>query len=194
MKCRHCNAAWDVEWEYCPQCQRNFGGAVYPEKQTPEELRDIAALAEMIEQAFAGVRLEGGTTIHEAKLEGAYTDDQDRLDARAKDPETDWMDIPEWKLERFSAPLSFFDPIGWRFHIPAYMRWTLRNWRTSDSQTVDSTIWNFNPFGEWSIERYRTLTSQQGKAVFAFLDFFRKYSGEPDADRAIAAYWYRFET
>ncbi len=61
----------DCEWDYCPQCNRNFGGAAYPETQTSEELKDIKAVIDAIERAFANVRLERGTTIHEADLEGA---------------------------------------------------------------------------------------------------------------------------
>lgn len=196
MKCPHCDREWgDCEWDYCPQCDRSFGGAVYPEKQTPGELRDIEAVIDTIEQAFADVRLESGTTIHEADLEGAYSDERVRLNARAKDAETDWRDVPDWKIEKFHAALSFFDTVAWRFYIPAYMCWTLKNWRTSRSQTINSTIWCFEPStGERELKLYRALTDAQGHAVFAFLSFFRKYSGQPDSHRAIAAYWHRFET
>ena len=44
--------------------------------------------------AFDGTQLEEGTTIHEADLEGCYLKEQDRLDARAKDSETEWSSSP----------------------------------------------------------------------------------------------------
>ena len=195
MRCRHCNVEWenDWEWEYCPACKRNYGGAVYPAKQTPQELADIETLIEIIHQTFAGVMLEDGTTIHEADLEGAYLDEQVRLDSRAKDHETDWRDVPAWKVERFFSALSFFDPKGWRFYLPVFMCWTMKNWRTSDCPTSDWTIWGFEPSGDWSLVRYGVLSDQQGRAVFEFLDFFRKYSSDPSPNRAIEVYWHRYE-
>lgn len=145
MRCRHCNAEWDFDWEYCPHCHRNYGGAVCLEQKTQQEISDTERVVAFIQQAFNGVWLEDGTTIHEADLEGAYENDKVRLQAWAKDPEIDWKDIPDWKIERFASALNFFDPQGWRFYIPAYMCWLLKNWRRSDSQTVDSVIWGFEP-------------------------------------------------
>ncbi len=169
-----------------------FRWSAVPETQTTEELQDVSTVIDTIEEAFADVSLDDGRTIHEAALEGVYWDNQTRLDARAKDPEKRWQEIPDWKLERFHAALSFFGPIGWRFHIPAYMRWTLRNWRTtSASQTIDSTVWTFDP--NWSRDRSEILSDAQGRAVLAFLQFFQKYSGEPEASLYIAAYWYRYQ-
>ena len=193
MKCRHCNSAWEYEWEYCPECRRNFGGAVYPAKQTAQELAEIERLIALIQNAFEGVQLEDGTTIHEAELEGAYSDDRVRIAAREKDKEHNWRDVPGWKIERFHSALSFLDVKGWRFYIPAYMVWTLRNWRTTDSPTVDSLIWDFDPDFKISfLPRYASLASEQACAVCQFLQFFCDYSGEPDACKAMAAYWQQF--
>jgi hypothetical protein len=142
MKCRHCGAPWEYEWEYCPECKRNYAGAKYPAKQTEDELRDIAQLIQLIHTAFADVTLGGGETLHQAHLEGAYTDEKVWLAARQKDPESHWSEVPDWKLETGSSTLSFLDAEGWRFYIPAFMCWSLKNWRTTDSITVDSVLWN----------------------------------------------------
>jgi hypothetical protein len=83
-------------------------------------------------------------TLQEAYLEGAYSDDQVRVAARRKDPETNWPDVPDWKIEDFCSALSFLDLTGWRFYIPAYMCWTLKNWRTDrDSPAANDTIRDF---------------------------------------------------
>ncbi len=194
MRCRHCNAPWALEWEYCPECHRNYGGAVYPEKQTARECADVDHLIAVITAAFHGVKLDGGTTIHEADLEGAYTEEHVRIAARKKDPETEWTAVPDWKIERFSAALSFLDSKGWRFYIPAYMIWTLKNWRTCDSLTADWVIWGFEPLegSSWSISRYGVLSTQQAEAVYQFLRFFCEYSGESEPENAIRAYWHQF--
>ena len=194
MRCRHCHAQWTHDWEYCPECNRNYGGAVCPATQTSEEIEETTALIAIIHRVFAGVQLEGGTTIHEADLEG-IGNTQAQMEARAKDPETDWKDVPDWKIAQFPDALSFFDLKGWRFYIPAYMCWTLKNWRTCQSHTANFTIWGFdpNPCTEWAVRRYQTLSDEQAKAVFLFLDFFRKYSGEPEPNQAILAYWDQFQ-
>ena len=62
LKCRHCDAPWEWDWEYCPECHRNFGGAVYPDQHTPEELAKVERLIEQIHAAFSGTLLEDGTT------------------------------------------------------------------------------------------------------------------------------------
>jgi hypothetical protein len=142
LRCRHCGAPWQYEWEYCPQCSRNYGGALYPETQTAEEIRDSAELIRRIHAAFDDVALGDGLTLHEADLEGVYLDERVRLEARAKDKETRWHEVPDWKLERASSPLHWLDPEGWCFYIPAYLRWALRNWRTTDSITAYAVVWH----------------------------------------------------
>jgi hypothetical protein len=89
LKCRHCNVPWQYEWDYCPECGLNYGGAKYPATQTDQELEDIAELVQLIHKAFAGVMLGGGETLHQADLEGAYSDKKVWLAAREKDPESD---------------------------------------------------------------------------------------------------------
>jgi hypothetical protein len=36
------------------------------------------------------------------------------------------------------------DPVGWRYHIPAFMIWTIKNARRSDSVASDGTIYSFD--------------------------------------------------
>ena len=89
MKCRHCNAPWKWNRDYCPECKRNYGGATYPAKQTDEELRDIAERIHQIPAAFAELSLGGGLTIHQANLEDFYDDDEEKwLAAKGKDMES----------------------------------------------------------------------------------------------------------
>jgi hypothetical protein len=197
LKCRHCNAVWNRDgWEYCPECNRNFGGAIYPAKQTAEELAEINRLIVLIDDAFADVQIEDGTTLHEADLEGCYLDDSGRIAARVRDTGVDWRDVPDRKIELFGSALSFFDVKGWRFYIPAYMIWTLKNWRTTRSITADSVICDFTlePISEKTYApRFASLNTRQASVVAEFLQFFCDYSGEADADRAMASYWYQFK-
>jgi hypothetical protein len=194
MHCRHCGTLWEVGgWEYCPECHRNSGGAVYPATQTEQELRDIDILIQQIHTAFADVTLDGAETLHQADLEGAYRDIQVWHDAGKKDLESHWTEVPDWKLEWRWSVLSFLKPESWRFYIPAFMCWSLKNWRTSDSVTSDRVLSNLGWVGEDSTRNQETLNRVQAEAVYAFLSFFNRYSGEPDAAKAIQANWSRFQ-
>src|SRR5690606_5372169 len=72
MRCRHCGAAWDLEYEYCPQCDRNYSGAVYPAQHTAQEIEDAARVAKEIRDAFQSVSLGDGLSLSQADLEGVY--------------------------------------------------------------------------------------------------------------------------
>jgi hypothetical protein len=156
-------------------------------------LESIERTSTLIQDAFRGVELGNGLTIHEADLEGHDYDGAGEA-ARAKDPERDWTEIPDWKLERIHALSSCFDMEGWRFHLPAYLIWTLKNWRTSTSITSDFVVWGLklSNNSEYKLERYRSLTVVQSKAVLAFLDHLDQFSGEPDARESIDSYWGQF--
>ncbi|APW59830.1 hypothetical protein [Paludisphaera borealis] len=91
MKCRHCGIAWEYEWEYCPECNRNFGGAEYPAAQSDQELRDISELVQKIHRAFADVKRGSGYTLHQGHLEGCY------------DTEAKWLAARE-KTQKFTGP------------------------------------------------------------------------------------------
>lgn len=198
MQCNHCHAPWDDDgWVYCPVCHRNYSGALYPAKQTEQELRDIDRLQRRIRAAFAGVTLGGGMSLAQAHLEGAYSDEAVYLAARAKDPETDWTEVPGWKIDTGHSTLSFLDPEGWRFYIPAFLSWSLANWRDSDSLTPQSVIWSLANAGDPWEKRYALLTGEQSRAILDFLEFFERYADYPedryDARKATEAYWHRFE-
>ncbi len=196
LACRHCHAPWEYEWEYCPQCERNYGGARYPATQTDAELRAIESLIALIRHTFSEVRLGKGTTIHEADLEGAYTDPAVRDHARSKDMEERWEDVPDWKLEHHASAISFLDPEGWRFYLPALMVWSLRFWRTTERTTADAVINSLTlseAFPQWSRDRYQTLNLPQSATVLRFLKFFDAFSPGDEPRTALASYWSQFE-
>ena len=174
--------------------ERNYGGAEYPAKQTNEELRDVAERIQQIHEAFAELTLGGGLTLHQAHLEGFYDEDEEEwLAARGKDMESHWAEVPDWKLESKSSALFFFDPEGWRFYIPAFMCWSLKNWRTTKSITVDFVLGTLARNNEYVMKQPELLNRAQSEAVCDFLAFFDRYSGDADASEAIQAYWYQFK-
>lgn len=90
-----------------------------------------------------------------------------------EDERNDWTTIPDETLEQFTVAFSFTDLKGFRFYIPAYMIWTIRNHRTSDSIIADNTIYAIDPshylfeaipFCQW-------FTSEQIDAMTRFLEY-----------------------
>jgi hypothetical protein len=90
---------------------------------TPRDL-----LVQDIEAAFATVERGAGLTLHEAaEFEGNdYCTAEERACVRAFDPETRWQDIPDSSLAECLDFWAFEDE-GFRFHLPACLRWYLRH-------------------------------------------------------------------
>jgi hypothetical protein len=155
---------------------------------------------------------ESGATIQDqliARIEAAFADlehpgDESLLHSQCFD-ESDledffggiaWRDVPSEVIERNNASLCFFSPIAFRYYLPAFLIWVLRNHRTSDSSTVSSTLFNLDPdsgdLREFTLSKFSCLTPPQRQAVTEFLRFMRDHSaGRVDERAAIEAlsYW-----
>jgi hypothetical protein len=149
-----------------------------------------------IEAAFAGVR-RGQTTLHEAEAMDSYASVEERRKARARDPEEDWRDIPAAAIDECPTALSFFDPVSWRFYLPAFMRLGLQRLRDSPSP-MDDVIYTLNQGSappsavEHALERFRTLNGAQAEVVHRFLTFASKNDDDFDAlaaKDALDRYW-----
>ena len=164
-----------------------------------ESVEDIVRA---IEAAFAGVP-RGRITLHEAEAIDGYETAEERQEARELDPEQDWRAVPGVSIEECPDALSFLDPEGWRFYLPAYMRWALQHLKDSHSTAIDQTIYALDcgdspPSSvERSMERFRTLTRAQTQAVHRFLSFAADNDDTCDAvvaQQALDRYWSRAAT
>ena len=81
-----------------------------------------------LELAFEGLERGNASTLHEAvAFEGTdHGTPEERARVRACDPETRWQDIPDSSLMECIDRWAW-DEEGFRFHLPAYMRWHLRH-------------------------------------------------------------------
>ena len=79
------------------------------------------AVIEKLRAAFAGVRLEDGIGLKEGQGLDDYEDKWVCAKYREEDEKEDWQKIPVEKLARCHSSLSFFDPKGMRFHLPAFL-------------------------------------------------------------------------
>lgn len=161
----------------------------------------LSSLIEEISSAFNGVSRENGVSLHEAEVIDAYGSDAERAEARKQDTDCKWQDVLDEDIENHHSILSFLCPKGFRYYIPAYMIWTLKNYKTSGSSSVDSTIYAFDlsedqDMQEWAMSRFSILTPEQSKAICHFLRFMVEHGdGHADdyvAQRALDNHWSRF--
>jgi hypothetical protein len=153
-----------------------------------------------IARAFAGVRRDDGVTLHEADVIDRRGTDHERAAARAKDREVRWEDVPAAAIEQHDWILSFLDVKGFRYYIPAYMTWVLRNYERTRSLSVDSTIDALRLSADqavhaWQMDRFQAFNRDQSKAICQFLTFMAYGTNRVDvrAGRdALRGYWRRF--
>ena len=134
------------------------------------------ALIQEITIVFEGVSREEGVTLHEATVIDDYGGPEERVQARGKDTEQSWQAVLERDIRSTDAVLSFLDDKGFRYYIPAYMVWYLRNIDNEASRywsnTFDSVIFHLTHFKDSDIpERFKLFTKEQSRAIAHFLLF-----------------------
>ena len=132
--------------------------------------------------------------IYEAELADDYGEESERNRLRKHDTYQSWREIADEVIATFDSVLSFFDPEGFRFHLPAYMTWTVRFSETWDSNTADSTLFAVTrvpPAAEldsWQSERFGRFDAPQRRAIAAFLRYMAAHHDDQDA-RAAIGFW-----
>lgn len=130
-------------------------------------------LIERIRAAFAGVELEDGISLNMTE----YNDSggcMPEFKVRAlTDERKHWDAIKDETLEWFTGTFHFTDLKGFRFYIPAYMIWTIRNHRTSGSIISDFTVYAISPshYLFQNVPFLRWFTSEQVEVMRAFLEY-----------------------
>lgn len=163
----------------------------------------IETIVRAIETAFADVERGDGITIHEADVIDVYGSDEQRAAARLKDREQHWRDVPDATIEGHASALTFLDQTGFHYYLPAYLRWTPRNYATTDSSSISATIYalELRPAEDASLvgsylASFSRLNAAQARSVCRALRFLAAY-GEPcvSAERvrqALDHYWATF--
>lgn len=142
-----------------------------------------SALIRRIREAFAGVKLGGGRSLNMTEYYDSYQCATEYL-ARAKtDERQDWQKIPDATLEQFTVTFSFTDVEGFRFYLPAYMIWTIRNHRTSNSIIGDNTIYALDVDHPvfTKVGFVNAFTTEQLNCIVDFLNYCIGHRGTCDA-------------
>lgn len=177
-----------------------------PQWQTVAGAREAAreAARAAIEAAFGDLRRGDGMRIYDAELADDYGHESEHSAAIRDVTYQRWQEIPGSMIGDFSSVLSFFDPPGLRFHMAAYMTWSLTDPEAPSSNSVDSTLFALDLPGEgddlrpWVLERFAMFDEAQSHAVALFLRFVGYHDEDAGyvhtARRALKSYWGRFET
>jgi hypothetical protein len=138
------------------------------------------ALIEEITAVFDGVSRQEGVTLHEAIVIDDYGSLEERALARTQDTEDKWQNVPDKDIRFTDAVLSFLDPKGFHYYIPAYVVWYLRNIDNEDpefwSNTFDAITYHLSggvhgDVEEYYLSKFKLFTLEQAKAIAHFLVF-----------------------
>lgn len=150
---------------------------------TAERIR----VCDEVREAFAGVRLEGGVGLMEARGLDDYADAKTLSQCRREDERDDWSAIPSRTLQQYCDTLSFFDSKGMRFHLPAFMIGEL------ERKVDPGPLYHLINLDDWRKTKFVSLTQPQRQAVRAYLLLLRD---DPDyrfdrvaIEAALADYW-----
>ena len=165
---------------------------------------EAAEVVKAIEVAFVGTTRDEECTLHQAQFTDTYGDFEiteeewnARWDAeKARDPETDWRDVPASSIDECDAAQSHASPQSWYFYLPAYMRRALElldTGRWLPGSVVFHLTYRADSRG-YLLERFTLLNDDQQRAVVAFLEYVRDYSGgrrqhSKSAAEALDSYW-----
>lgn len=144
----------------------------------------LEAVKDGIRTAFADERLGSGIGLWEAQAIDDYAHEQTQMEYRQRDEKTNWQLIPVDALNTCHSSLSFFDPEGMRFCLPAFLIADLEGTYIND--VVFILTWP-------GYEQFSLLNDQQ---IAAVRDYLRFLESEPDYEfdrahiqKALQDYW-----
>ena len=139
---------------------------------------------EAVERAFGDLERPSNAELHHA-------DSSDDTDIQPLYEMAHWKDMTDADVIGLYAALAFLSPEGFRYFIPAYLSYCLRN-PESPEAVVDSTVWAFLPtmfvssLQDYVASKFSLLDDAQRAAVEAFLEAMVPFN--QDAGRALE-YW-----
>ena len=148
---------------------------------------EAAQITDLITAAFLDVKLGQGVGLFEGQALDDYETEAVRLEQRSKDEKEDWKRIQAKHLNACHSSLSFFDPLGMRFHLPAFICCELRG---DYEMGLDISL---SRIDDWKRKKYSLLSPNQKEAVAEFLRFLAEdvdseYS-RPEIERDLASFW-----
>ena len=150
------------------------------------------ALCAKIVEAFHGVSLEGGIGLRQADgIDSSKSEDVCRL-LREGDEKDDWNQIPQDDLDRYFSSLTFLDPDGMRFYLPAFL---LADLAQRGSNCIDQfdMLTSLIDLSDHSKSQFSHLSLQQRSVVADYLRYVQDQPGNwlyvHRIDYALESFW-----
>lgn len=141
-------------------------------------------VAALIRDAFQGVRLGDGVGLWEGRALDDYDDEHGIASARLRDERTDWSAIPIDDLCECESSLTFADPEGVRFLLPAFMLAEL------DDKLPAGIVLTLTDHHR-PAEHFAALSPEQRRTVREFLLVLRDgpNAWRDEIDRSLDSFW-----
>jgi len=104
-----------------------------------------------------------------------------------------WRDMTDADIIGSYAAPSFLSAAGFRFFLPAYLSYALRNPNSAEA-CVSTTIWHLDPalydekIAAFTRSKFELLDAAQRAAVIAFLIAMRESEYADDAEHALGSW------
>jgi hypothetical protein len=127
-----------------------------------------------------------------------YEPEEVRQAARLRDTEARWQDMPDDKLRDLSDTPIFLCPKGYRFYLPAFLRWVLRHLDDPSAEHSGlnwSAVYSLDPdpVSAELAARFESLDDRQRRAVCQFLRYLaRGPEWNREAEAYLDQYWGRY--
>ncbi len=151
------------------------------------------ALVEDIRAAFSDVSRKGGTSLAEVEALDAGASERECKRIRAQQRDKHWSEVDLRTHDPHGNGPAFLDPIGYRYHLPAYLidHLTVGNHDIDGVEHdpwkgQDSIIFSLTSTSEWSDEKRNLLNKSQRRCVARFLALCLEleqsthFEGKPD--------------
>lgn len=151
-------------------------------------------LIDAINAAFRDVELEDGITLRQAVVLDSDGDEAAQAEARRRDVGIHWTQISHQTFKEEYFPLSFLDPKGFRFYLPAFMLAELKEERALFNSIA------FNLMQESGISQRKTqpaniaakysFSPAQIRVIADFLQFLHpEEEGISEPDQLVLSRW-----
>ncbi|WP_432799214.1 DUF6714 family protein [Poriferisphaera sp. WC338] len=156
-------------------------------------------LIDQIRETFGSILLSDGVSLHQTDVIDDYCEHDKKLMAKAKAKDTDnrWWNVSVEVIEKQQWAWSFFDVKGYRYYLPAFMTYYLKNvLRDWSEEAIAPVLYSLNP-SDARTPYHQTFNKEQSKVIAMFLWQYCEFSNWEDfecaqAKEALSAYWGQF--
>lgn len=147
---------------------------------------------QLLSKAFQEVNRIGGVSLHQTEVRDYYGSAEELQAASLLDTDHHWAEVQDSWIEVFSSSggLCFFDPIGLRYYLPAYMDWYIRKGKTHDSGIAEMLLLTLTSAHVHNMTFDQLFTPDQLTAIKNFLAYVAAHSpyDQEQAQAILTAY------